>query len=294
MTTSPVVHKGIVLAGGRGTRLYPLTTYVNKQLLPVYDKPMVYYPISTLMLGGIRDILIISGEQEIPHYRALLGDGSRFGVTFTYAVQEKPNGIAEAFLVGEQFLSGQGCALVLGDNIFFGYLDFLRRAVTNPQGATIFGYRVSNPQEYGVVELDAGGNAVSLEEKPKQPKSHLAVPGLYVYDNQVVEIARKLTPSARGELEITDVNRAYLARGQLRVERLGRGMAWLDTGTVQSLADASEFIGAIERRQGLKVACLEEVALRMGFVDRAQLAATLAGYPKSDYRSYVESILEEV
>lgn len=294
MTTPAVVKKGIVLAGGRGTRLYPLTNYVNKQLLPVYDKPMVYYPISTLMLGGIRDILVISGPDEIPLYKQLLGDGSRFGVTFSYAVQPEPKGIAQAFLVGEQFLAGDGCVLVLGDNIFFGYLDFLRRAVTQQSGATIFGYRVSNPKDYGVVELDAQGNAVGLEEKPAQPKSHLAVPGLYVYDKNVVEIARGLKPSARGELEITDVNRVYLQRGQLTVERLGRGMAWLDTGTVQSLADASEFIGAIERRQGLKVACLEEVALRMGFVDRAALQATVATYPRSEYRSYVESILEEV
>lgn len=289
---SDAITKGIVLAGGRGTRLYPLTSYANKQLLPVYDKPMVYYPISTLMLGGIKDILIISGPEELPLYERLLGDGSRLGVKFSYAVQAAPKGIAEAFLVGERFLDGQGCVLVLGDNIFWGYLDFLRRALAATSGATVFGYRVQNPGEYGVVELDAGGKAISLEEKPLRPKSNLAVPGLYIYDKDVVAIAKAMKPSARGELEITDVNRAYMERGELRVELLGRGMAWLDTGTVQSLLDAAEFVSAIERRQGLKIACLEEVALRMGFVTPAHMKSVVAGYPKCEYRSYIEGLLE--
>ncbi|MEW5853885.1 MAG: glucose-1-phosphate thymidylyltransferase RfbA [Myxococcota bacterium] len=291
--SSLAVRKGIVLAGGRGTRLYPLTSFANKQLLPVYDKPMVYYPISTLMLGGIRDILIISGPDEIPLYQRLLGSGDRYGVRFSYAVQAAPRGIAEAFLVGEEFIAGQCCSLILGDNIFFGTLDFLRAALHREQGATVFGYRVKNPQEYGVVEMAPDGRALSLEEKPAAPRSNYAVPGLYVYDQQVVEIARNLRPSPRGELEITDVNRVYLERKQLRVELLPRGMAWLDTGTVQSLLDASEFVGAIERRQGLKIACLEEVALRMGFVSPAQMREVIARYPASEYRTYIEGILGE-
>ncbi|MFW6086491.1 MAG: glucose-1-phosphate thymidylyltransferase RfbA [Myxococcota bacterium] len=287
------VHKGIVLAGGRGTRLFPLTSCTNKQLLPVYDKPMVYYPISTLMLGGIRDILIISSPEFLPQYRELLQDGERFGVRFSYAEQTHPRGIAEALLVGEGFLDGEGCALILGDNIFWGYMDFLRGAVRQERGATVFGYPVTDPERYGVVEFDAGGRAVSLEEKPEHPRSRFAVPGLYVYDGRAPEFAKQVKPSHRGELEITDVNRMYMKRGELRVETLGRGMAWLDTGTTHSLLEAAGFVAAIERRQGLKIACLEEVALRMGFRTREELAQSLASYPDCEYRRYLEAVLDE-
>jgi glucose-1-phosphate thymidylyltransferase len=291
--TSIKIKKGIVLAGGRGTRLYPLTASINKQLLPVYDKPMIYYPLSTLMLAGIRDILIISGATELPAYERLLGGGVALGVKFRYALQYAPKGIAEAFLIGEEFLDGEGAALILGDNIFWGAIDPVRRALLHETGATIFAYPVKDPQRYGVVTLDKGGMPVGLEEKPKNPKSTLAVTGVYVYDRDVCDIARSLKPSKRGELEITDVNRAYLERSDLRVVPFGRGFAWLDTGTAQSLLEASEFVGVVERRQGFKIGCLEEVAVRMGLVTKAEMRATLEGYPQSEYRTYIEGVLDE-
>ena len=285
------IDKGIVLAGGRGSRLYPLTTYSNKQLLPIYDKPMIYYPISTLMLGGVKEILIISHAEYLPHYEALLGTGERLGVKFTYALQEEPKGIAEAFVIGEAFLDGQGAALVLGDNIFWGKLDFLRAALQRTEGATVFAYPVKDPERYGVVEFDDDGKAISIEEKPKQPKSHYAVPGIYVYDGKVVERAKALKPSARGELEITDLNQAYMDKGELSVEVLGRGMAWLDTGTPDSLMDASDFVAAVERRQGLKIGCLEEIALNQGFVTKEAMRASLEDMPNSNYRDYILALL---
>lgn len=287
-------RKGIVLAGGRGTRLFPLTSYSNKQLLPVYDKPMVYYPISTLMLGGIRELLLISSPDMLPQYESLLGDGSRFGVRFSYAEQTAPRGIAEALLLAEDFLDGSGCVLVLGDNIFWGYMDFLRHAMARERGATVFGYPVQDPERYGVVEFDESGVAVSLQEKPAKPRSAYAVPGLYVYDERAVGFAKELTPSARGELEITDVNRKYLEMGELHVEPLGRGMAWLDTGTQHTLLEAAEFVATIERRQGLKIGCLEEVALNMGYLSKTELEAILADYPRCEYTEYLQSLLDEV
>jgi len=285
--------KAIILAGGAGTRLYPLTQIVCKQLLPIYDKPMIYYPLSTLMLGGIREVLIISTPKDLPSFRNLLGDGSRLGMRIEYASQEKPNGIAYAFLIGADFIGDQGVTLILGDNIFYGSLDFFREALRLEEGACIFGYKVRDPERYGVVEFDSQGRAISLEEKPALPKSPYAVPGLYVYDNQVVEISRNLKPSARGELEITDVNLAYLRRGSLNVRPLGRGMAWLDTGTTESLAEASNYIAAIEHRQGLKVACIEEIAYCNGFIDRAGLEEIVGALRPSDYREYLESVLQE-
>jgi glucose-1-phosphate thymidylyltransferase len=285
--------KAIILAGGAGTRLYPLTQIVCKQLLPIYDKPMIYYPMATLMLGGLREILIISTPKDLPVFKDLFGDGSRLGMRIDYAAQEKPNGIAQAFMIGADFIGAGGVTLILGDNIFYGSLDFFREALRIPGGACIFGYKVRDPERYGVVEFDSGGRAVSLEEKPKVPKSPYAIPGLYVYDNEVVGISRNLRPSGRGEYEITDVNREYMRRGKLNVRLLGRGMAWLDTGTPESLTEASNYIAAIEHRQGLKVACLEEIAYSNGFIDHAHLGALVAALRPSDYRDYLQSVLQD-
>ncbi|HEV8618745.1 MAG TPA: glucose-1-phosphate thymidylyltransferase RfbA, partial [Candidatus Udaeobacter sp.] len=266
------MKKAILLAGGAGTRLFPLTKIVCKQLLPIYDKPMVCYPLATLMLGGLRDVLIITTPKDLPMLRDYLGDGTQLGIRIEYAEQPKPEGIAQAFLIGAKFLGASGASLILGDNIFYGKLDFYRDALAIERGACIFGYQVRDPQRYGVVEFDAAGKAISLEEKPKQPKSHYAVPGLYVYDERVVDLCRSLRPSARGELEITDLNLLYLKEKQLHVKLLSRGMAWLDTGTQISLLEAGNYIATIEHRQGLKIACLEEVALRTGFINQSQLS----------------------
>jgi glucose-1-phosphate thymidylyltransferase len=285
--------KAILLAGGAGTRLYPLTKIVCKQLLPVYDKPMICYPLATLMLGGLRDVLIISTPKDLPMLEDYLGDGSRLGIRIEYAAQERPEGIAQAFLIGAKFLGGSGASLILGDNIFYGKLDFYRAALENEQGACIFGYQVRDPQRYGVVEFGADGRVISLEEKPEQPKSHFAVPGLYVYDERVVEFCRSLKPSARGELEITDLNRLYLDRNELSVKLLTRGMAWLDTGTQTSLLEAGNYIATIEHRQGLKIACLEEVAFRRRFIDEAQLSAMIDKLPRGEYREYLRAVCEE-
>ena len=288
-----MIKKGIVLAGGAGSRLYPLTLVASKQLQPVYDKPMIYYPISTLMMAGINDILIISTPHDTPRFQELLGDGSRFGIRLSYEVQAEPKGIAQAFLVGEAFIAGDPVCLILGDNIFYGKMGIDKMTRDFNSGAMVFGYPVHDPERYGVVEFDKAGQVLSIEEKPLQPKSHFAVPGLYLYDQQVVEITRAMKPSPRGELEITDVNLEYLRRGQLTVECLGRGIAWLDTGTHQSLLEASHFIGTLEQRQGLKIACLEEIALHKGFVDQQRFSEIVAATPKSSYREYLERVLLE-
>jgi len=286
-------RKGIVLAGGSGTRLDPLTRIVCKQLLPIYDKPMIYYPLSVLMLGGIREILIISTPKGLPMFRALFGDGSDLGMRIEYAEQARPDGIAQAFLLGEDFLAGSGAVLILGDNIFHGRLDFFRSALKIEGGACIFACPVKDPERYGIVEFGPDGRAISLEEKPKAPRSSHAVPGLYVYDSEIVGVCRSIEPSGRGELEITDVNREYLRRGKLHVEPLGRGVAWLDTGTPGSLLEASNYIATLENRQGTKVACLEEIAHSLGFIDSAQLRKLADRLPKNEYRSYLETILAE-
>ncbi|MEP6937119.1 MAG: glucose-1-phosphate thymidylyltransferase RfbA [Chthoniobacterales bacterium] len=285
--------KAILLAGGAGTRLFPLTKIVCKQLLPVYDKPMICYPLATLMLGGLRDVLIISTPKDLPMLEDYLDDGSQLGIRIEYAAQPRPEGIAQAFLIGADFIGNSGASLILGDNIFYGKLDFYRDALAIENGACVFGYQVRDPERYGVVEFAADGRAISLEEKPKRPKSHFAVPGLYVYDERVVEFCRALRPSARGELEITDLNCNYLKRGELHVKLLGRGMAWLDTGTQTSLLDASNYIATIEHRQGLKVACLEEVALRMGFISQQDLGVIIDQLPKGEYREYLRIVSEE-
>lgn len=287
------MKKAILLAGGAGTRLFPLTKIVCKQLLPIYDKPMICYPLATLMLGGLREVLIISTPKDLPMLEDYLGNGSQIGIRIEYAAQPKPEGIAQAFLIGAKFLGDSGASLILGDNIFYGKLDFYRDALAIEHGACIFGYQVRDPERYGVVEFDAEGKAVSLEEKPKQPKSPFAVPGLYVYDDQVVELCRALKPSARGELEITDLNLVYLQRNELNVKLLSRGMAWLDTGTPTALLEASNYIAMIEHRQGLKIACLEEVAFRMGFITQSDLAKVIERLPKNEYREYLQVVWKE-
>ncbi len=287
--------KGIILAGGSGTRLYPITKSVSKQMLPIYDKPMIYYPLSTLMLAGIREILIISTERDLPAFKELLGDGSDLGLKLSYEVQYAPNGLAEAFIIGEKFIGKDKVALILGDNIFYarGFSEMLAEAVSVESGAVIFGYNVTNPCEFGVVEFDGDWNVISIEEKPKEPKSNYAVPGLYFYDNNVVEIAKNIKPSARGELEITSVNNEYLKRGQLKVQLFGRGMAWLDTGTYEGLQEASNFVSIVQKRQGLYVSCIEEIAYRKGYISKEQLVKLAQPMLKTDYGKYIMRVSEE-
>ena len=285
--------KAIILAGGNGTRLYPLTSIISKQLQPVYDKPMIYYPLATLMLSGIQDILLITTPHDAPHFRSLLGDGSQWGISISFAEQHAPKGIAEAFIYGKEFIGSDQVCLILGDNLFYGKLDFLRNAIQNNQGATIFGYPVQDPERYGVVEFNSDGTVLSIEEKPSHPKSQYAIPGLYVFDNRVISISEHLQPSQRGELEITDVQKAYLEMNALRVEKMGRGIAWLDTGTPESLLEAGEFIHAIEKRQNLKIACLEEIALRMQYIDTTTYERLLHSLPNSSYREYCTRVLQE-
>ncbi len=286
--------KGIILAGGSGSRLYPVTRVYSKQLTLIYDKPLIYYPLSVLMLGGIKEVLIISNKETIPLYKLLFGDGSQIGMSLSYAVQDAPNGIAEAFIIGEKFIGKDNVSLILGDNIFYGSLDFFYKALNNNRHATIFGYQVTDPQRYGIVEFDKEGSAVAIEDMPANPKSNYAVPGIYIYNNDVVDISKNLRPSARGELEITDVNKEYLNKGNLHVEKIGRGVAWLDTGTPEALLQAANFFGVIEQRQGLKVGCVEEIAYRMKFINKAKFEKLIDSIPKSHYREYLEKILTEM
>lgn len=285
--------KGLLLAGGAGTRMYPMTSLYSKQLIAVYDKPMIYYPLSTLMLAGINEVLIISNEETLPHYKKLFGDGKHLGMNIEYALQEAPKGISEAFIVGEDFIGNDNAFLILGDNIFYGYLDFLREAVKNNKAATVFGYYVKDPERYGVVEFDKTGKAISIEEKPKKPKSNYAVPGIYIFDNSCIKRAKGQKPSARGELEITDLIETYLSEGKLNVAKIGRGIAWLDSGTPDSLLDASNFIASIEQRQGLKIGCIEETAYKMGFITKKGLEKVISNVPNSYYRNYLEQIIKD-